>query len=755
MKVIVYNHTLAARRQKLLSVLLLLFMIASIGGCSYYNTYYNIKKRFKEAEKENVARAPVTSTVPGMPGATGLPFPTGRPGSSSSGGADKYRKVLETGSKLLEYYPKSRWIDDTLLLMGISYYRVQDWSRAERKFNEILTIYADSEHAGEARLWKARALKEQKRDAEAIRDLEEGLTAQDDKRERARSQALLAELLMTSQDWVNAAENYSTAIPNLRGSDLTTAHYNLGLCQYQRGEFASARSAFMDAAPAFVEKERAFEAYALATRCDIASGNYPVAKKTLLNLRRESRFQIYVPDIDIELARLSVSSGDLETGIKQLQAIIDREPNGPQRGKAFYHYGLVERDQRANLRSAKALLDSAIASGAQRDIQDSARAATEQISKGLVAIEAITELRDSIDVLQALIDSSSLEGESSLPDFGSEQNSTGVDPIAVDTTTAIESTIGDSVLKDSGVEVAEEFISPARAMADSLLRLMDAEDAERRANEVKPTADSVSTIADTIAIAAPAATYSRETLSAQLVKVRKRLQRSYLNAAEFYLFTLSERDSALTYYAQAASDPINPGVYWRSNLYLARSFSQDSLTAELSGDFYRAIVDADSVPLAAQNEARRVLGLELVNDPHDAQRALFASAESAQLSGETALESLPALYAQVVEMDTTTSRAYRALVAQFYIYDGRLGPYRVPDSARALGERIQSMFPDSSIVNEIKREFAPDDSSSIYLMSDAEMANLYFPKQNVKIEEEASETGWPPPEESLRGRRYN
>jgi tetratricopeptide (TPR) repeat protein len=755
-------------------VALLLWAVAGgTCGCAYYNTYYNIKKRFHEAEKEHASRPGEALSTPGLPVTPGAPYVPSRSGTGSSSGAEKYRKVLETGSKLLEFHPKSRWVDDTLLLMGISYYRIQDWTRAERKFNEIVTIYPKSEHVGEARLWKARTLKEQKRIPEAIQDLEAGIATLDDKASRARSEALLAELQMTTQSWSSAADNYTNAIPHLSRQESVNAYYQLGICHYQLGDFARARAAFLAAAPQYEAKELAFQAYTLGTRCAVALGDFESARRTLLKLRESSRFLIYAADIEIELAQLAVSSGNVEAGIAEFESIVRREANGPQRGKAFYRHALVERDSRANLQAAKALLDSAIVVGASREIQDSARAATEQISKGLVAIESIFALRDSIGNLQELLDSTALgeslntlepETPARVPQF----EHTEIAPAVLDTNAVVaifDSTAAEAQTSDLSEQVPDSIsvgappveFSPARAAADSLLRLLDQQDAARRA-ELSRLADTSSTSLDSSAAVAPpvvANKLSRAQITEALLKTRKALQRAYLRAAEFYLFSLSEQDSALTYYAQAASNPVEPNVYWKANLYLARVFALDSATAEQSLDFYRAIMDADSTPLDARNEARAQLGLERLADPRDEQRTLFEAAEAAQLMGEVSLADLPALYARVVDLDSTTAEAFRALAAQYYIYDGRLGMFRLPDSVQALGARIESMFPDSGLVREIKRVLAPDDSSSLYLMTDAELLSLYMPKQDVSIEETPSETGWPPPEESLRGRRFN
>ncbi|MCC6476851.1 tetratricopeptide repeat protein, partial [bacterium] len=125
-------------------------------GCSYYNTFYNIKKEFRAAERQTeLATRQQQATQPVQSPRQGVQPP--RSGSSAVG-AQGYQAVIESCSKLLEFYPKSRWVDDALLIMGISYFRMQEFSRAERKFSELVTIFPNSRHVEEAKVWRAKSL---------------------------------------------------------------------------------------------------------------------------------------------------------------------------------------------------------------------------------------------------------------------------------------------------------------------------------------------------------------------------------------------------------------------------------------------------------------------------------------------------------------------------------------------------------------------------------------------------------------------
>ena len=103
------------------------------GGCSvYFNTFFNAKKAFNAAEKA-------------------------REGSRrSTAGQNDYKKAIEKALKVAENYPNSKYYDDAIYMLGVSYYYTQQYGKAERRFREILANYPESGFAQEANLYLAK-----------------------------------------------------------------------------------------------------------------------------------------------------------------------------------------------------------------------------------------------------------------------------------------------------------------------------------------------------------------------------------------------------------------------------------------------------------------------------------------------------------------------------------------------------------------------------------------------------------------------
>ncbi|MCZ7555130.1 MAG: tetratricopeptide repeat protein [Bacteroidia bacterium] len=137
----------------------------------YFNTYYNASRLFDEAEEE-IAENQFTKSIDPTKGSLSVaaaPRGTtfGEDESTArikhdmahiesgipSSAIQKLDRVIEKCSRLIVNYPKSKWVDNGLLLIGKSYFYKQELTRAERKFQELLDRYPDSDLVTEAILW--------------------------------------------------------------------------------------------------------------------------------------------------------------------------------------------------------------------------------------------------------------------------------------------------------------------------------------------------------------------------------------------------------------------------------------------------------------------------------------------------------------------------------------------------------------------------------------------------------------------------
>ncbi len=133
---------------------------------AYFNSYYNAKRAFDEAESD-IAAADSKLGIRGF---------TDRPSALSTMARQRLLMTIDKCSNILQFYPSSALVDDALMLIGKSYYYLQDYLRAERKFTEFLSQYPDSPFDLEARFWYVRTLARLKKNEEGIQAGESLLT---------------------------------------------------------------------------------------------------------------------------------------------------------------------------------------------------------------------------------------------------------------------------------------------------------------------------------------------------------------------------------------------------------------------------------------------------------------------------------------------------------------------------------------------------------------------------------------------------
>ncbi|HEX7077733.1 MAG TPA: tetratricopeptide repeat protein [Candidatus Eisenbacteria bacterium] len=108
--------------------IVLLALVAS--GCAYYNTFYLAKRYYKEgqkAEEKSVSE------------------------STSPEALAKYESTIRQCTKVIADYPKSKYVDDALYLMGAALYGKGDYTGSIRRLDDLVSRFPKSPYVPDAR----------------------------------------------------------------------------------------------------------------------------------------------------------------------------------------------------------------------------------------------------------------------------------------------------------------------------------------------------------------------------------------------------------------------------------------------------------------------------------------------------------------------------------------------------------------------------------------------------------------------------
>ena len=123
--------------------------LVTLAGCAYFNTFYTARQNFDQAESQMRAQ-------------------TDPEARASAGQAALYDKAIEGATKVIIEYPKSKWVDDSVLMIGRSYLAKGQYPEAQEKFDELARTFPKSELLDNALFYSGVAAERDHRREEAV-----------------------------------------------------------------------------------------------------------------------------------------------------------------------------------------------------------------------------------------------------------------------------------------------------------------------------------------------------------------------------------------------------------------------------------------------------------------------------------------------------------------------------------------------------------------------------------------------------------
>jgi TonB family protein len=343
---------------------------AAAPSCAYYNTLYNARLKFAEAQ--DLARQADPEREKISPQEERL-----------------YTESFEKAARVVKFHPESKWVDDALLLMGRASFEKGDFSTALRKFDEVLTLYPESELIGETLLMKGRTLIEAKDyDAgtqalsralevndEEFRDdvayflgvvqhergeIDEALAAYAEvvngyrKSEWFSEAGLAAGDIETERGRLEAAEGYFEKVRR-HGPTLEDRYHGgmrKGEALLARGEYARARTTFRDVADRVVDQDDRGRALLMEGRAAAASGDADEARRIFRGILVDYEHREAAADAQLAMAEMQDEAGNLAEALAEYELVKEQGTGHPAWQKATARRTEIQRV--LDLRSAVA-----------------------------------------------------------------------------------------------------------------------------------------------------------------------------------------------------------------------------------------------------------------------------------------------------------------------------------------------------------------------------------------------------------------
>ena len=654
-----------------------------VSSCAYFNTFYNAKRYYRKAIYE-----------------------TRRNRTGKVSGAEKtnYGKAIEKSYKLIEFYPKSKYVDDALLMLGKSYYYQQDYLQANRKFLELDNGMPESELVPDARLWLAKTELALKQIPQAERRLDQLMESRLPGRLRGEAYFALGLIAEAKRDHEVAVSAFRRALDEGLEERMEEVVFSIAADLDTLGRLEEALEYFDRVLDMNILGEMRFDASIRHARILKQMGRFDEAIDEFELLLIDEMNKKKFPDVLLEIAECLLLMGDVDGAIITYDDVTKEYKRTPQSARAYFELGRLYEEHRQDYDKAVNNYEQVQSEYIRSEYADTARVLGRDIRR-YRALEQVIRMGLRGD-----------EGELILEDQQAEEDSLTLD----EAFTMMESASTDSVRM-----VVLESIG-GKAFLDSIQRerlILDRE-LERTGREPQPNrSGSIDWVAWLRKDEMPSFTEIEaawQRLQNQVEKERKKLienpelktfnvdelDKNLLLLAELFLFRFNQPDSAAKQYLMLIDrfpeSPYAPQAL-HNYAYIHEEILSDPAVADSSFDLLIRLYPAS--PYA--NIGREKLGKPIVYSREDSAGWMFALAESTLLD-----EKNPQMaflqYRELYETHKNSVWAPKALYSMAWISETSWDSL---DLALSLYDTLLVQYPDSKYAVVVKQKVTEAKSS--------------------------------------------
>jgi|YelNatPaOPRAMG01_1025707.scaffolds.fasta_scaffold00030_85 TonB family protein len=663
---------------------LLLASSLILAGCAYYNTFYNARQFYKKGEEQRLRR---------------------RTDNPTQAEIESYQKAAEKAGKVIQNYPKSRYVDDAIVLMGKAFFWQGQLGSAQRKFEELLTYFPDSDLAPEARLWLARCLIAQNEFGDAEATLNELLAGKNvPGRIRDEAHFYLGELQYARGRFREAMEAYRRAADRIDEAQLKMQCYlRLGDCASREKEHALAAESYRRAARLSQEPERRFEAL---RNCGIALrelGRYNEAIRTFEQILRDGSMTRFWPDAKYEIAAAAYAKGEIDYAARWLRNILQDHPRTDAAAHAHFLMGQIYLQRYADYKTAKEHFDQVRTASARAEVVPEAISLSQDLDQLLKLRELVAQQESQLargrgGIVQVGERRRHLEGELWwVPDTTLSRRDSLIIFARMDTLVRRGVDVDSAAWTLIRQDTLLYWIFPPDSMVNVYLRWSRDDSVWAAVQRIHRELEQMTAAERRALAAARAASQQRQQQAIVEAATPENVARNKLKLGELFLFRFEKPDTALAYYLDIVQKYPNTSVAPQalySVAYILQTVRHD--TAMADSVLAKLVTRYPDSPQAQQ--ARRELGLLAEPTGPDGARSMYLRAESLlwdEKNPRAAMDTLAELVARYPDNEL----APKAIYAIGWICENVLNANR---KAAEIYQMLVEKYPDTPYAKRVR-----------------------------------------------------
>jgi tetratricopeptide (TPR) repeat protein len=353
-----------------------------VSGCVYYNTFYNARTAFDEAEDLRKDSPPDQPRID----------------------QNNYRRAIEKSQKVVENHPNSKWYDDAVWIIGVSYFHLEEYSKAERRFREILANYPEADFATEAELYLAKSKLLQNEVDEAMAQFRSIFNGDFKREHKAEAAVALGTYMFERQNYEESRRYFMAVRDSLGGKDQQArVQQYIADGYFERFRFSDALSAYLQMLGMNPTKEQYYHALYHAALSSYRLQRIDDGLDYLNTLIEDERYYDSLGVLRLTVARGYEYDEDLEAAVSVYDRVHLEETDRRVNAEAAYQLGLIYQFDYDDLEKAKVYYDTTVKLDRRSEIGQEALQRSSDIGK-LASFNKKLAIQDDTTATQAAID---------------------------------------------------------------------------------------------------------------------------------------------------------------------------------------------------------------------------------------------------------------------------------------------------------------------------------------------------------------
>ena len=301
-------------------------------GCAYFNTFYNAKVYYQDAEKIRIQKEGESIPISAI---------------------DKYGKVIEKCKKVLKDHPDSKYVSNAHLLMAKARFFRGDYTLALEDLKRVGDI-KKRKIIEEAQYWEALCNWKIGKSNLATNQLESLLKISKSNTIKSKCYLSLSEIYREFSEtekmvsYLNQAAKFSSD-----RAEKALIYGRLAEIAFNKEDFQASLEGYRNLISYSLSKDKIEDANLQILKIMRLTKDYNAAEKKVKSLLLDEKFKGIAGDLELELVQLYRAQGNSEEIESRLNTIVNRYQKTSVSAEAYYQLGQIYSSTLWDLSKAK------------------------------------------------------------------------------------------------------------------------------------------------------------------------------------------------------------------------------------------------------------------------------------------------------------------------------------------------------------------------------------------------------------------